>query len=744
MKKINKKAINVMATAALVASLVPTAALANSTNLVDKVPSVKDDFKGDLGSHLIVREDDTDFSVGQTFRVSLPQDVEWLEDYTTTGSVTGATYKRVSDRILEFTMTSAAVGSEVKIPLKVELDGAEGAQKVTIDALDSTVTSGEYVFANVGDGDTTAVVEDIETISGDNDEIGVIRIDENSIGALHDGNNVEQEVTFKLPANFEWVKSATSTANVALGGGFTTSNVNVKSLVADGRTITLKYEFTSQPTSRGSIYFQDLVIDADKDADFGDVEVSIDGDNITSEDLIVANYSDYDILVEADGEVPTILAGRDNTDTDDLETVEVKIDEAVAGSILNGRDTVVTFPSWVKVVGAEVTESKGLSESALKTALNDAIEGDDNEIEFEIPDANNANTTREFNVKFLVSVEADKAGDITAEFSGRQGLEGEVVVAKAVAPVTVEVDTKDVRIGVQDQEISDIIITESAKEGIKEGEFVIELPDGVEWAGEPTIEVLEGNLEVDEESVEVDDEFLTFELDGESTKPSKIKISNAKIDITRSVPEGIVDAKVGGSALVFNDKGADGELAFGSVATAKIGDKTYNESAANKDDAFDINDTQIDVGEFDKDYVAKVNVAKVVTPASGDVKATVQFTIDNSTYTVNGVEKTADVAPFIQNGRTFLPVRFVAEAVGVGEDNIIWNDATDTVTLIKGDRIAQVVIGSKSLVVNGVTVQMDVAAAIKDGRTVLPLRYVAQALGAEIKWDDAARTVTIN
>jgi Copper amine oxidase N-terminal domain. len=143
------------------------------------------------------------------------------------------------------------------------------------------------------------------------------------------------------------------------------------------------------------------------------------------------------------------------------------------------------------------------------------------------------------------------------------------------------------------------------------------------------------------------------------------------------------------------------------------------------------------------DNIAKVAIANVVTPAPDAQKATVVFTVDNTKYTVNGVEKTADVAPYIKDGRTFLPVRYVAEALGVSSDNILWDAATKTVTLFKGDRVVKLKIGSKVLYVNGTAINMDVAPEIKNGRTMLPLRWVGTALGVTVEWDEEARTVTV-
>ena len=102
-----------------------------------------------------------------------------------------------------------------------------------------------------------------------------------------------------------------------------------------------------------------------------------------------------------------------------------------------------------------------------------------------------------------------------------------------------------------------------------------------------------------------------------------------------------------------------------------------------------------------------------------------------------------DVAPYIKDGRTFLPLRYIANAAGVADSDITWDPATQEVTISKGGRLVQVTIGSTTMLINGKAVTMDVAPEISNGRTCLPFAWVAQALGANITWDATTQTVTV-
>ncbi len=103
-----------------------------------------------------------------------------------------------------------------------------------------------------------------------------------------------------------------------------------------------------------------------------------------------------------------------------------------------------------------------------------------------------------------------------------------------------------------------------------------------------------------------------------------------------------------------------------------------------------------------------------------------------------------DASPFIDNGRTFVPVRYLALAMGVSENNIAWSPAAGEVKLITDKTTVTLQIANKTVYINDKAINMEVAPIIKeDGRTYLPARYVAEAFGYEVGWDQATRSVLI-
>jgi N-acetylmuramoyl-L-alanine amidase len=100
-----------------------------------------------------------------------------------------------------------------------------------------------------------------------------------------------------------------------------------------------------------------------------------------------------------------------------------------------------------------------------------------------------------------------------------------------------------------------------------------------------------------------------------------------------------------------------------------------------------------------------------------------------------------EAAPVIVEGRTLVPVRALFEAMG---GDVGWDAKTGKVTVLYGDTTVVMTVGSKTARVNGTDQTMDVAARIlPSGRTYIPVRFAASALGFGVDWDDNQRVVII-
>ncbi|KMY32978.1 hypothetical protein ACZ11_12940 [Lysinibacillus xylanilyticus] len=111
------------------------------------------------------------------------------------------------------------------------------------------------------------------------------------------------------------------------------------------------------------------------------------------------------------------------------------------------------------------------------------------------------------------------------------------------------------------------------------------------------------------------------------------------------------------------------------------------------------------------------------------------------TIYVDGVQLKTDQPPVMVQGRVMLPLRAIFEALDASVD---WDRKKQTVTATKGDTTVVLKIKSRVATVNNKTVTLDVPAQIFSGRTMVPVRFVSEALGQDVDWNSRSQIVTIN
>lgn len=107
---------------------------------------------------------------------------------------------------------------------------------------------------------------------------------------------------------------------------------------------------------------------------------------------------------------------------------------------------------------------------------------------------------------------------------------------------------------------------------------------------------------------------------------------------------------------------------------------------------------------------------------------------------VDGGKLAPDVPPTIINGRTLVPLRTIFEAL---DASVQWDNATNTATAQKGDITVEVTIDKSTAYVNGQANTLDVPAQLINNRTMVPARFVSEALNARVLWDGRTETVYI-
>lgn len=108
---------------------------------------------------------------------------------------------------------------------------------------------------------------------------------------------------------------------------------------------------------------------------------------------------------------------------------------------------------------------------------------------------------------------------------------------------------------------------------------------------------------------------------------------------------------------------------------------------------------------------------------------------------INGKSIVSDVAPFINNDRTLVPIRVISENLGY---SVNWDNQTRKVTVKNNDKSIELTIGKKEVNINGTHSSIDVAPMIKNERTFVPLRFISESFDNDVNWDNNTRTVRIN
>ncbi|NHN30394.1 copper amine oxidase N-terminal domain-containing protein [Paenibacillus agricola] len=119
-------------------------------------------------------------------------------------------------------------------------------------------------------------------------------------------------------------------------------------------------------------------------------------------------------------------------------------------------------------------------------------------------------------------------------------------------------------------------------------------------------------------------------------------------------------------------------------------------------------------------------------------KKEINLLMDNSSSSYNDSTK-----PYIRNGITMVPARFVVEQL---ESDVSWNQATQQVTITDpvSGAVINLNIGSKQATVNGMIKPLEVEAELKDGTTFVPVRFIAENLGTKVSWNPELQMVTIS
>lgn len=570
-----------------------------------------------------------------------------------------------------------------------------------------------------------------------------------------------KELTLKLNKGFEFAKSCDGLN----GDGYSIERESDTELTVtvDGN----REDITIKGTNGG----KGIVIEAAtaKAGDIASIKISAKNVDSTSVEVLKVVDADVELRVDKDEDLPIIYSGVgvDNyglTDDSDHMSLEVTLEESFPGAWDMKKAFKLELPEGVYVAqqnadgknGVEVTEVEGLyqngkevSASELEAEFLEAYQnGDYLEFEFKKRTFDNTDASDKdkcAKMSFTLALVADPtfAGDVTLKLTGDAVEEQEADIATFVKAYDVKAEQNDLKIDYRYTEVpSDIVVTE-AEAGLwaeKEAvfQFAIDRGDVMQFEKDATFTVDDASDMEINDSTSKNTGKLAFQVKEESDdEAAVVTISDMELYMSRDIPAGFYDLELTTSM----EEGSDIDASFsgkgsseGYLGTVLLGGEE------GKDYIVD------DVADYEN--VVKEGFINVITPGKDVEGFTTKVVVPvGENYIKSGDKEIAlDVPAYINaDGYTMLPVRAVAKALGISDNAVLWDQPTRTVTIMHGQRIISMTLGQKYVTVNGSALPASSAVEIKDGRTFLPMRDLATALGVtDITWDSATRTATLN
>lgn len=656
----------------------------------------------------------------------------------------------------------------------IKLKSTSVGKKATIAVEGDLVTTDDLTFAEVKDTGIKASVKKVAEVA----EEETTALERELKIEANVGNFVKgQRFDLKLSGSFEFSKLVAPTTNAdykvitnpvkgedkvtiqVLKDGLDTITIKADDMVIDANTakagaeckLTVKavrasYEETGVTVPTGATK-TDLVKDTFSD---------------TAEAVVVVKVVDNTVTlsVDEDDDVPVIYSGVNVanygiTDDSDHESLEVTIKEPAAGALDVKKAIDLDLPDGVYVTDVELTKTdnaatalNGTNQTAVdKNDFKEAYKkGDEKGFEFArrtfvATDDRNINDKMELSFKLTLIAEPDFEGDVKLKLSG-DGFDKaqEVTIAKFVKPYTVEAAQNDLIIDYRNTKVPTNVVVKEAEEGLwkkDQMDFNFNV-DYMTFEDDATYTVDDKS---DLEVKALKGTKMGFRVTDESSDTAAaVTISDVSLYMSRSIAAGAYDLDL---------MTAPGQKMLTEEALCTASDDGEAKKAGEYYVA-DVIDMKYDKGWEDKFYTVKEGFINVITAGrdQDDASFTKKVVVPvGEKYLIAGEEQVAlDVPAYISAaGYTMLPVRAVATALGINNNNVLWNQASRTVTILYGQRIITMVAGQKVVTVNGNTIPASATVQIKDGRTFLPMRDLATALGVtDITWDAATKTATMN
>lgn len=655
----------------------------------------------------------------------------------------------------------------------IKLKSTSVGKKATISVEGDVVTTDDLTFAEVKDTGIKASVKKVAEVA----EEETTALERELKIEANVGNFVKgQKFDLQLSGSFEFTSLADGDAYKVISSvkgedkvtimvtkaGLDTITIKADDMVIDANTAKAGAECKLTVKAVRPSYEEVKENKVTAESTGADTDLVKDTFSDTAEAVVVAKVVDNTVTlsVDEDDDVPVIYSGVNVanygiTDDSDHVSLEVTLKESAAGALDVKKAIDLDLPDGVYVTDVDLTKTDNAA-----TALNDKTQtainkndfkeaykkGDEKGFEFArrtfvATDDRNINDKMELSFKLTLIAEPDFEGDVKLKLSG-DGFDKaqEVTIAKFVKPYTVEAAQNDLIIDYRNTKVPTNVVVKEAEEGLwkkDQMDFNFNV-DYMTFEDDATYTVDDKS---DLEVKALKGTKMGFKVTDESSDTAAaVTISDVSLYMSRSIAAGAYDLDL---------MTAPGQKMLTEEALCTASDDGEAKKAGEYYVA-DVIDMKYDKGWEDKFYTVKEGFINVITAGrdQDDASFTKKVVVPvGEKYLIAGEEQVAlDVPAYISAaGYTMLPVRAVATALGINNNNVLWNQASRTVTILYGQRIITMVAGQKVVTVNGNTIPASATVQIKDGRTFLPMRDLATALGVtDITWDAATKTATMN
>ena len=679
------------------------------------------------------------------------KDVEFTDVYDNGNKVKIASVKFTDNDEVEVVIDGKMDrGSVLAFDLTSVMDKTtKGKQaKVTIESDDITISNGsDLTYASVeGKGIKASVKDTVDVAPEEMVELKELKIEPavgDNIGAII---KTDGKLKLKLSNGFEFAGKKTdlkfSVGNPTIDS-FEDDEIvlNIGDVVrgADVLKITgLKVEATS--AKAGAV---------------ATLKVYADGNDTVSVEVAKVVDSAVVMSVDKDADVPVIYSGVNVknvgiTSSSDHEALEVTVKETFPGAWDDAKDFTFKLPQGVYIASVQSPSADNMQVADVQKWFEGAYDkGDYEALTFKRRTWTETDPSKKdkAELKFTLVLVADPnfEGDVALTLTGDALKEQKVTVAKFVKPFTVEAKQNDMQIDYRNTKVPTDVVIKEAEAGLwdKNTTFALSL-DKIDFDDDAKVTVdSKSGLKV--KDVKTTKGAVTFKVDSKSDdKPAEVTISGLTLFVQRNLPAGAYDLDVFSPVMLGVDNGNRE-----SVADQK---GTIKDTGFLSQDILGTSTTKRVVADINDDFYsvkAKAGFVNIITAGREDTDSfTTKVVVPvGEKYLVSGENKVEiDVPAYINaGGYTMLPLRAVSVALGINSNNVLWDQATRTATVMYGSKIISMTYGQKVVYVNAAPIPASTSVEIKENRMFLGLRDLGNALGVtDITWDQATKTATLN